>query len=61
MSPEALKAKGAQLRAMRVHQRTNLALADLARWLNPIVAGWMNYCVPRGHARSVRKEVVQLS
>jgi group II intron reverse transcriptase/maturase len=43
MSPEAHKAKGAQLRAMRVHQRTNLTLADLARWLNPIVAGWMNY------------------
>jgi group II intron reverse transcriptase/maturase len=43
MSPEALKAKGAQLRAMRVHMRTNLTLDDLARWLNPIVAGWMNY------------------
>jgi hypothetical protein len=43
MSPEALKANGAQLRAMRVHMRTNLTLDDLARWLNPIVAGWMNY------------------
>jgi hypothetical protein len=43
MSPEALKAKNADLRKMRIHRRTNLSLDDLARWLNPIVAGWMNY------------------
>ena len=43
ISPEALKAKGADLRKMRIHRRTNLSLDDLARWLNPIVAGWMNY------------------
>jgi RNA-directed DNA polymerase len=43
MSTEALKAKGAELRAMRIHRRTDLTLDDLARWLNPIVAGWMNY------------------
>jgi len=43
MSPEALKAKSARLRALRIHQHTNLSLDDLARWLNPIVAGWMNY------------------
>jgi hypothetical protein len=28
---------------MRIHRRTDLTLEDLARWLNPIVAGWMNY------------------
>src|SRR3954452_8459027 len=43
ISPEALKAKGAELRAMRIHRRTDLTLNDLARWLNPIVAGWINY------------------
>ena len=43
ISPEALKAKGAVLRAMRIHQRTTSTLDDLARWLNPIVRGWMNY------------------
>jgi RNA-directed DNA polymerase len=43
MSTEALKAKGAELRAMRIHRRTDLSLDGLARWLNPIVAGWMNY------------------
>jgi RNA-directed DNA polymerase len=43
ISTEALKAKGADLRKMRIHRRTDLSLDDLARWLNPIVAGWMNY------------------
>lgn len=43
MSTEALKAKSAELRAMRIHRRTTLTLDDLARRLNPIVAGWMNY------------------
>jgi len=43
ISPDALKAKGVELRAMRIHRRPNLSLDDLAGWLNPIVAGWMNY------------------
>ncbi|WP_298342974.1 group II intron maturase-specific domain-containing protein, partial [Ferrimicrobium sp.] len=43
MSTEALKAKSTELRAMRIHRRTAQSLDDLARWLNPIVAGWMNY------------------
>jgi hypothetical protein len=43
ISPEALKAKGAELRRLRIHRRTDLWLDELARWLNPIVAGWINY------------------
>jgi len=43
MSTEALKAKGDALRSMRVHRRTDLSMGDLARWLNPIVSGWMTY------------------
>ena len=43
MSTEALKAKGAELRALRIHHRTTWSLDDLAAWLNPVVAGWMNY------------------
>jgi RNA-directed DNA polymerase len=43
MSTEAVKAKSAELRAMRIHRRTDLTLDDLARWLNPIVGGRMNY------------------
>jgi RNA-directed DNA polymerase len=43
ISPEALKAKSAEVRAMRIHRHTTMSLNDLARWLNPIVVGWMNY------------------
>ena len=43
ISPDARKAKGAQLREMRIPRRTDLTLGDLARWLNPIVVGWLNY------------------
>ena len=43
ISPEALKAKGAELRELRIHRRTDLSLDDLARWLNPIIAGWIRY------------------
>jgi len=43
ISPEALKAKGARLRELRIHRRCDLTLNELARWLNPIVAGWMHY------------------
>ena len=43
MSTEALKATSARLRALRIHRHTNPSLNDLARWLNPIVGGWMNY------------------
>lgn len=43
ISPIALATAGARLRSMRIHRRTGLTLDDLARWLNPIVAGWMNY------------------
>jgi RNA-directed DNA polymerase len=43
ISPEALKAKCDRLREMRIPKRTDLTLDDLARWLNPIVAGWINY------------------
>ena len=28
---------------MRIHRRTDLSLDDLAKSLNPIIAGWMNY------------------
>ena len=43
MSTEALKAKSDRLRELRIHRRTDLSLDDLAEWLNPIIAGWMNY------------------
>jgi RNA-directed DNA polymerase len=43
ISPEALRARGARLRELRIHRRTDLSLDGLARWLNPIIAGWIRY------------------
>jgi RNA-directed DNA polymerase len=43
ISPQALTAKGDRLREMRIDRRTDLTLDDLARWLNPIVGGWIGY------------------
>jgi group II intron reverse transcriptase/maturase len=43
ISSEALKARSARLRELRIHRHINLTLDDLARWLNPILAGWMHY------------------
>jgi RNA-directed DNA polymerase len=43
ISSEALRARSARLRELRIHRRTDLSLDDLARWLNPIIAGWIRY------------------
>jgi group II intron reverse transcriptase/maturase len=55
MSPEALLAKSDYLRSLRIPRRTDLTLADLARWLNPIVGGWMNY-----YGRFYRSQMARL-
>jgi len=43
VSREALKAMGQRVRGWRVHLKVSSNLADLARWMNPIVRGWMQY------------------
>jgi RNA-directed DNA polymerase len=43
ISPEALTAKGLEVRRWRIHMRTGTDLRDLAEWINPIVRGWMQY------------------
>ncbi|MET9914490.1 group II intron maturase-specific domain-containing protein [Streptomyces sp. NPDC006476] len=43
VSKEALKMMSARVRSWRLHQRTDLSEADLARRINPIVRGWLNY------------------
>lgn len=43
VSPKALKAMGQVVRSWRLHRHTGTDLNDLAKQLNPIVAGWMNY------------------
>ena len=40
---DALKKMGQVVRRWRLHRRTGLNFADLARMINPIVRGWMNY------------------
>jgi RNA-directed DNA polymerase len=43
VSPKALKAMGRVVRSWRLHLSTGTDLNDLAKQINPIVAGWMNY------------------
>ncbi len=43
VSRDAVVAMGRRVRRWRVHLRTGGGLADLARWMNPIVRGWMQY------------------
>ena len=43
VSKDALKKMGATVRAWRLHHCASLSDADLARWINPVVRGWMQY------------------
>jgi group II intron reverse transcriptase/maturase len=43
ISKEALTRLNAEVRSWRLHNRTGLAFAEIARRINPIVRGWMQY------------------
>ncbi len=43
VSDAAAKQIRRQIRCWRLHMRTDRSLAELARWVNPIVQGWINY------------------
>ena len=43
VSKDAFKKMGQEVRRWRVHRRTDLDFAGLARMINPVVRGWMNY------------------
>jgi RNA-directed DNA polymerase len=43
VSKEALKKISTEVRSWRLHHRTGHTFADLARRINPIVRGWMQY------------------
>ncbi|MEV8517920.1 group II intron maturase-specific domain-containing protein [Dactylosporangium sp. NPDC051484] len=43
ISKDALKKISGQVRSWRLHRRTRLSVADLAKRINPVVRGWMNY------------------
>ena len=43
ISKDALKKISGAVRNWRLHRRTTLTLAELAKAINPVVAGWMRY------------------
>ena len=43
ISDDALKKISAQVRSWRLHRYTQISEADIARRINPIVRGWLNY------------------
>lgn len=43
ISKAALKRISEQVRSWRLHMRMHLTFGQLARWINPIVRGWMQY------------------
>jgi RNA-directed DNA polymerase len=43
VSPSALKAMRSTVRDLNIRRQTQLSLADIARTLNPLVRGWIEY------------------
>lgn len=43
VSPSALKEMGSRVRRWKLRRRVDLELREIARWINPIVRGWMQY------------------
>jgi hypothetical protein len=43
VSPSALKPMRAKIREFRFRRRTELALAEIANRINPLLRGWINY------------------
>ncbi|MFK0203260.1 group II intron maturase-specific domain-containing protein [Streptomyces lavendulae] len=43
ISNDALKKLGSRVRSWRLHRHTEVSETDLARLVNPVVRGWMQY------------------
>jgi group II intron reverse transcriptase/maturase len=43
VSSSALKAMRQKIRKMRIRSRTDLSLAEIAAWINPLIRGWLMY------------------
>lgn len=43
VSSKAAKAMRQRVRGWRVHRRTDLALDEIAQWIQPVVRGWVQY------------------
>jgi RNA-directed DNA polymerase len=43
ISKEALNKISGEVRGWRLHRKTRLGSAEITRWINPIIRGWMQY------------------
>ena len=43
ISKNALKKISREVRSWRLHMRLHLTFGEIARWINPVVRGWMQY------------------
>jgi RNA-directed DNA polymerase len=43
VAPEKLTEMSRKIASWRIHRRTNQTLSEIARWLNPVLRGWLNY------------------
>lgn len=43
VSKQALTCMKRKIRALRGRMKTELSIAQLAKWLNPMISGWINY------------------
>ena len=43
VSKSALKSMRLKIRQLRVRMKTELSIAQMAKWLNPMINGWINY------------------
>ena len=43
VSDKAAKAMRRRIRRWRLHGRNDLALEDIARWVQPVLVGWVRY------------------
>jgi RNA-directed DNA polymerase len=43
VAPEKLTEMSRKITSWRIHRRTNQTLNEIARWLNPVLRGWLNY------------------
>ena len=50
ISRDALKKISAEVRSWQLHRHTGMTPADIARWINPKIRGWMTYYGAFGRA-----------
>jgi group II intron reverse transcriptase/maturase len=59
VSEKAAKAMRHRIRHWRLHHRSDLALDDIAKWVQPVLAGWVRY-YGRFHPSALRRALSTL-